>query len=148
MINSNGFTRLSGLLSDEIDGLVRRVRPSLVVLQGSHFGAGAGIICRSDGLILTNNHVVGRHAPVALLDDNRQLETHLVARDAEIDLALLQIPAINLQAMPLVEANGLHVGESTFAFGHPWGQRGFVTSGIVSALSTAQTGGRRGAPSR
>ena len=133
---------LSNLLADELDALVNRVRPSLAVIR-NHHGAGAGIVVGSDGLILTNNHVVGRHTPAVLLADDGEYEGRLVARDPEIDLALLQITATGLQAMPFALAKDVRIGELAFALGHPWGQRGYLTSGIISALGSAQTGGRR-----
>ena len=84
-MNFNGtFTRV-------IEELVQRVMPSLVVVRGHRFGAGAGIVWDADGLILTNNHVVGRRPPTVLLQDDREYEARLLARDPDVDLALLSI---------------------------------------------------------
>ena len=131
----------NGTFTQVIDELVQRVMPSLVVVRGHRFGAGAGIVWDADGLILTNNHVVGRHNPVVILQDDREYESRLLARDSDVDLALLSIDAKDL--VPLKPAAGSpRVGEMVFAFGHPWGQRNTVTRGIVSALVTAQN--RRG----
>lgn len=131
----------NGTFTQVIDELVQRVMPSLVVVRGHRFGAGSGIVWDAAGLILTNNHVVGRHNPVVVLQDNREFESRLLARDPDVDLALLSINAANLT--PLVPASiSPRVGEMVFAFGHPWGQRNTVTRGIVSALVSAQN--RRG----
>ncbi|HEU4745951.1 MAG TPA: trypsin-like peptidase domain-containing protein [Anaerolineales bacterium] len=131
----------NGTFTQVIEELVQRVMPSLVVVRGHRFGAGAGIVWDADGLILTNNHVVGRHNPVVILQDDREYESRLLARDPDVDLALLSIEAKNLA--PLKPAVGSpRVGEMVFAFGHPWGQRNTVTRGIVSALVSAQN--RRG----
>lgn len=131
----------NGTFTQVIDELVQRVMPSLVVVRGHRFGAGAGIVWDAEGLILTNNHVVGRHNPIVVLQDNREYESRLLARDPDVDLALLSIDATGLT--PLKPAPGsLRVGEMVFAFGHPWGQRNTVTRGIVSALVSAQN--RRG----
>jgi len=128
----------NGVFTQSLDGLVRRVMPSLVVLRGHRWGAGAGIIWSADGLILTNNHVVGRHTPIVKLQDDGEYESRLLARDPHVDLALLSIEASGLS--PLVPAPALpRVGEMVFAFGHPWGQRNSVTRGIVSATLTAKT---------
>jgi len=134
-MNFNGtFTRV-------IEELVQRVMPSLVVVCGHRFGAGAGIVWDADGLILTNNHVVGRRPPTVLLQDDREYEARLLARDPDVDLALLSIQTAPLT--PLRPASvSPRVGEMVFAFGHPWGQRNTVTRGIVSALVSAQN--RRG----
>ena len=131
----------NGTFTQVIDELVQQVLPSLVVVRGRRFGAGAGIVWDTNGLVLTNNHVVGRHTPIVLLQDDREYESKLVARDPDVDLALLSIGAAGLT--PLEPASvSPRVGEMVFAFGHPWGQRNTVTRGIVSALVSAQN--RRG----
>ena len=131
----------NGTFTQVIDELVQSVMPSLVMVRGHRFGAGAGIVWDAKGLILTNNHVVGRHKPVVVLQDNHEYESRLLARDPDVDLALLSIEATGLT--PLKPALiSPRVGEMVFAFGHPWGQRNTVTRGIVSALVSAQN--RRG----
>jgi serine protease Do len=131
----------NGTFTQVIDELVQRVMPSLVIVRGHRFGAGAGIIWDANGLILTNNHVVGRRTPTVILQNDREYESRLLARDPDVDLALLSIDATDLT--PLKPASvSPRVGEMVFAFGHPWGQRNTVTRGIVSALVSAQN--RRG----
>lgn len=131
----------NGTFTQVIHELVQQVLPSLVVVRGHRYGAGSGIVWGADGLILTNNHVVGRRTPVVLLQDDREYESRLVARDPDVDLALLSIDATNLTPLKAASVSP-RVGEMVFAFGHPWGQRNTVTRGIVSALVTAQN--RRG----
>jgi serine protease Do len=131
----------NGTFTQVIDEFVQRVMPSLVVVRGHRFGAGSGIVWEAAGLILTNNHVVGRRNPVVILQDNREYESRLLARDPDVDLALLSIDATGLTPLSTAPASP-RVGEMVFAFGHPWGQRNTVTRGIVSALVTAQN--RRG----
>ncbi len=132
---------ISATLSDEIHELIQKVLPSLVIVRRSRFAAGGGIAWSTDGLILTNAHVVGRHPPVVVLHDDREYEARVLARDPDVDLALLSIEAANLRPLKLA-GNPPRVGELMFAFGHPWGQRNIVTRGIVSALAFAQN--RRG----
>jgi len=129
----------SGALRGALGDLVGRIQSSLVVIRNRRFGGGAGFIWDARGLILTNSHVVGKHSPLVVLQDNRELEARLVARDAEIDLALLAVEAAELPAARTAAALP-RIAEMVFAFGHPWGQRGYVSSGIVSALPTARTG--------
>ena len=131
----------NGTFTQVIDDLVQRVMPSLVIVRGHRFGAGSGIVWDANGLILTNNHVVGRRTPVVILQDDREYESRLIARDPDVDLALLSIDATGLTPLQPVWAPP-RVGEMVFAFGHPWGQRNTVTRGIVSALVSAQN--RRG----
>ena len=138
-----GFDELSTVLAEALDDLVRRLEAGLVVVHGHRDGAGAGIIWSPDGLILTNAHVVGRGAPRVVLHDDREFEARLVSRDPEVDLALMEIEARDLPAVRPAESLP-HVGEMVFAVGHPWGQRGYVSSGIVSAIGAARTRGRRG----
>jgi serine protease Do len=131
----------NGTFTQVIAELVEQVLPSLVVVRGHRFGAGSGIVWDANGLILTNNHVVGRHMPIVMLQDDREYESELIARDPDVDLALLSIEATNLTPLKPTSVSP-RVGEMVFAFGHPWGQRNSVTRGIVSALVTAQN--RRG----
>src|SRR6266487_1446461 len=131
----------NGTFTQVIHDLVQQVMPSLVVVRGRRFGAGSGIVWDSNGLILTNNHVVGRHMPIVMLQDDGEYESKLVARDPDVDLALLSIDVTDLTPLRPVSVSP-RVGEMVFAFGHPWGQRNSVTRGIVSALVTAQN--RRG----
>lgn len=131
----------NGTFTQVIHELVQQVLPSLVVVRGHRFGAGSGIVWDANGLILTNNHVVGRQTPIVLLQDDREYESKLVARDPDVDLALLSIDTSALTPLKPVSVSP-RVGEMVFAFGHPWGQRNTVTRGIVSALVTAQN--RRG----
>ena len=127
----------NGTFTKVIEELVQQVLPSLVVVRGHRFGAGSGIVWDPNGLILTNNHVVGRRTPIVLLQDDREYESRLLARDPDVDLALLSIQATNLTPLKPASASP-RVGEMVFAFGHPWGQRNTVTRGIVSALASAQ----------
>jgi serine protease Do len=127
----------NGTFTKVIEELVQQVMPSLVVVRGHRFGAGSGIVWDANGLILTNNHVVGRRLPTVVLQDDREYESKLLARDPDVDLALLKIEATNLTPLRPAPVSP-RVGEMVFAFGHPWGQRNTVTRGIVSALASAQ----------
>jgi serine protease Do len=137
MSNVNGFlSRISG----DLAVLTGRVRESLVVVQGHRHGAGAGIIWRKDGMILTNNHVVNHEAPRVILADGREYIGHLVARAPDIDLAILHIQADDLPVVPIADTRDLRIGQIVLAVGHPWGQRGYVTAGVISALGMAERG--------
>src|SRR5512140_1386373 len=131
----------NGTFTQMISDLVEQVMPSLVIVRGHHHGAGAGIVWDANGLILTNSHVVGRHTPMVVLQNDGEYESRLVARDPDVDLALLSIDAKDLIPLKPVSVSP-RVGEMVFAFGHPWGQRNTVTRGIVSAL--VSTHNRRG----
>lgn len=124
--------------------MMERVRRSLVQVHNGHFGAGAGIIWREDGVVLTNNHVIGRSEGYrkVILADGTAYPARLIARDPEIDLALLKVDAAGLPVALVADTGDLKIGQLVFAVGHPWGQLGHVTAGIVSAINQVQT--RRG----
>lgn len=128
-----------GAASQAIIDMVEKVRPSVVQVQNRGRGIGAGIIWRSSGAILTNFHVVagGRgQGPEIALSDGRRFDAKIVNYNEALDLALLQVEADDLPAAPVADASKLRVGELLFAVGHPWGQKYFVTAGIVSAVGS------------
>ncbi len=118
---------------------VQKVQHSLVIVKGQRFGAGAGIIWHSDGIILTNNHVVNRQKQTVILEDGKEYEARLLGRDPDIDLAVLQIEAHQIPPAGIADSRHVRIGELVFATGHPWGMRNYVTAGIVSAIGTLQT---------
>ena len=108
----------NGTFTQVIDELVQQVMPSLVIVRGHRYGAGAGIVWDTNGLILTNNHVVGRRMPTVILQNDGEYESRLLARDPHVDLALLSIEATDLTPLKSVSISP-RVGEMVFAFGHP-----------------------------
>jgi serine protease Do len=119
------------------------VQRSLVTVQGTLHGGGAGIIWQPNGLILTNNHVLGDRDPVVTLADDRQFEADILGIDPYVDLAILKIDAEDLPAANIADSTQVRVGEMVFAIGHPWGHRNAVTAGIISHLTHAETRGSR-----
>lgn len=124
-------------LDKVINELIAWVQTSVVQIRNESRGIGAGVIWRRDGLILTNDHVVaGEHQRLPLLlADGRTFQAQLIARNPTLDLACLQLEAgveHNLTVARIGDSARLRVGELVFAVGHPWGQRGIVTAGIVS----------------
>jgi serine protease Do len=118
--------------------LQRRVALSLVVVRSARRAAGAGIVWRKDGIILTNSHVLNGRSPHVLLPDGRELSAHLIARDPQVDLALLSLPVAPLVEIRQAAPGDLRVGQLVFAIGHPWGMRGYVTAGVLSGFGQAQ----------
>jgi serine protease DegQ len=97
---------------------------------------GSGVIVDAEkGYVLTNNHVIARADEIAVgLKDGRSLQAKLIGTDPDTDLAVIQIPAENLTALPLADSSELQVGDFVIAVGNPFGLGQTVTSGIVSAL--------------
>jgi serine protease Do len=93
--------------------------------------------------VVTNNHVIsGRQARVGL-PDGREFPARVIAQDAEVDLALLQIEMKDVPPALVADSHGLRVGQWVMALGHPWGQRNWVTAGLVSGLGSVQTRDRQ-----
>ena len=131
--------------SEPIVEVIERVRPSVVQVRVHGRGAGAGVVWDSDGGVITNHHVVADARTVEiLLADGRLVRGEVSRVHPAADLALLQVPAGGLQPAQVGDSAALRVGELVFAIGHPWGQRGVVTAGIVSGTGEVQSrwGGR------
>ncbi|MBX3080242.1 MAG: trypsin-like peptidase domain-containing protein [Anaerolineae bacterium] len=118
-------------LNDDLAAVVQKVRRSLVQVSNGRSGHGAGSIWHADGLIVTNNHVVGRRPPTVTLADGRSFTATLLARDEEHDLAALAIDATNLPTIELGDSKSLKPGQWVTSVGHPWGILGAITSGMV-----------------
>ena len=103
---------------------------------------GSGVIIDAEhGYVLTNNHVVAKADEITVtLKDGRSLTAKLVGTDPETDVAVVQIPAKNLTAVPLADSDKLRVGDFVVAIGNPFGLGQTVTSGIVSALGRTGLG--------
>ena len=99
-------------------------------------GVGSGFIVASDGLVLTNAHVVnGADEITVRLTDRREFRAKLVGLDAQTDVAVLKIDAKGLPTVRLGDPSRVKVGEPVLAIGSPYGFENTVTSGIVSAKS-------------
>jgi serine protease Do len=102
-------------------------------------GAGSGVIVRSDGWILTNDHVVGGADKVTVkLHDGREFDG-TVRRDYRSDIALVKINASNLVPAEFADSDQVRVGQWAIAFGAPFELQDTMTVGIVSAVSRQTT---------
>ena len=131
----------SGRVVDELAVKFKRLQNGVVTVW-SEFGHGTGFIISKDGLILTNQHVVGPSEYVALqFDPKRKVAAVLLASDPERDVAVLWcnlslLPdAISLEIAKQDELNpSLVEGEKVFTIGSPLNQQKIVTSGIASKI--------------
>lgn len=112
-------------------GVLNGVSASVVQVRDQSRGAGAGTIWRSDGLIVTNAHVVRRGPLQVALNDGRVLDAKLVARDEQHDLAALSVDARDLPTIQFGSSAELHSGQWVMALGHPWGIANAATSGVL-----------------
>jgi len=97
-------------------------------------GSGSGVILSSDGLIVTNHHVVeGAHTIEIGLNDNRSYPAELIGSDPATDIAVLRIEANGLTALSWGDSDDVRVGDWVLAVGNPFDLTSTVTAGIVSA---------------
>lgn len=121
------FEQLNAALAGVLDG----VCSSVVQVRDESRGAGAGTIWHSDGLIVTNAHVVANGPLKVALYDGRVLDAKLLARDEAHDLAALSVDAHDLPTIQLGSARTLHPGQWVMALGHPWGVANATTVGVL-----------------
>lgn len=101
-------------------------------------GGGSGFIIRSDGLILTNKHVVSDNEAeyTVVLNNGKQYPAKVLATDPILDVALVKIEAKDLPTLTLADSNQLQIGQTVIAIGNALGQyRNTVTKGVVSGIN-------------
>jgi Do/DeqQ family serine protease len=104
---------------------------------------GSGVILGSDGLIVTNHHVIKDSDEITvILSDRREFEATLVGSDERTDLAVLRVKpgGESLPALEMGDSDAIEVGDVVLAIGNPFGVGQTVTTGIVSALARASVG--------
>lgn len=103
---------------------------------------GSGVIIDAeDGYVVTNHHlIVGAEAVSVVLNDGRRLEADVVGSDSQADVAVLEIQADNLTAVPFGNSDDLKIGDFVVAIGNPFGIGQTATLGIVSALGRSGLG--------
>ncbi len=122
--------QLNRCLSD----LAAEARRSLVrITSGRSWqqGSGSGTIWHSDGLIVTNAHVIQRGALRVALYDGRELMGKLLAADEQLDLAAIAVAASNLPTVALGDSRRVKAGTAVCAIGFPYGVEGGLTFGVV-----------------
>jgi S1-C subfamily serine protease len=123
---------------------VDRVAPSVVRIdvkrrrRSGEGASGSGFVFASDGLLLTNSHVVhgARHVRASTLD-GQDLDADLVGADPHTDLAVLRVTGDHLMAVEFGDAQALRPGQLVIAIGNPYGFQHTVTTGVVSAVGRA-----------
>jgi Do/DeqQ family serine protease len=114
--------------------------PQQVQRQFQSLGSGV-IVDAAKGYILTNNHVIENADQITVtLNDNRTFKAKVIGKDPDTDIAVLQIDAKGLTALPLGNSGKLQVGDFVVAIGNPFGLNHSVTAGIVSAKGRGSIG--------
>lgn len=98
---------------------------------------GSGVIVSSDGIVVSNYHVVGQATEIrVVLNDRREYAADLILGDEESDLAILRLQdAADLPALEFRNSDQVEVGDLVLAIGNPFGVGQTVSSGIVSGLA-------------
>ena len=140
---SNATTTASATSSScNVTAIADQQLPSVVTIfagAGASGGVGSGEIIRSDGYILTNNHVILPAVPggplQVVFDDGSAATATITGRDPLTDLAVIRVTGkSDLRTIPIGNSASLRIGEGVVALGAPLGLSSTVTSGIVSAL--------------
>ncbi len=141
--SDSGSTTVQAATSGTIASAAAKIEPSVVTITvtGSDSSdVGSGIIVRSDGYILTNNHVIADGGTIKVqLSNGRNYTATVVGQDATDDLAVIKVNATGLTAATFADSAKLTVGDLAVAVGSPLGLSNTVTSGVVSALNRSIT---------
>jgi len=102
---------------------------------------GSGVVVSPDGYILTNNHVVDGATDVKVsFNDKSEYPAKVVGTDKYVDIAVLKVNRTGLTALPFADSSKAQAGDVVLAMGEPYGLRGTVTMGIISALGRGGLG--------
>lgn len=136
-------------LQQQVVSVIQTVQPSVVQVQSTGAqggGIGSGEIVRSDGYIVTNDHVVAGFSQFSvLLSNGKSYAATLIGEDAQDDLAVLKISTgAALQPIAFGDSGKAQVGQFVVALGSPLGLQQSATFGIVSALNRSASEGPNG----
>ena len=130
------FRRFFGVPIPGLPGGPKQVQPGPGKPQEADRGVGSGFIIDSNGMILTNAHVVeGANTIYVTLTDKREYKAKLLGMDKRTDVAVVKIDARDLPKLAFGDSSRVRVGEWVLAIGSPFGLENTVTAGIVSAKS-------------
>ena len=113
--------------------------------RGQRAGTGSGTVISAFGHVLTNYHVIENADRVTVTEGETELDATVVGSDANLDIAILLVPGLELPAVPLGDSDAIQVGEYAIVIGNPLGQQfeRSVTVGFVSAVSRTMEGKNR-----
>ena len=111
-----------------------QLRRATVLIRSQNRGNGSGIIWSSDGLLVTNAHVIQSSRPTVAVWDGREFGATVTAKDPERDLASLRISASGLPAASVGDSSRIRPGELAIAVGNPLGFVGAMATGVVHTV--------------
>lgn len=116
-----------------------RTAPAVVAIRalvdGEEVSTGSGFVIRSDGVVVTNFHVIepARSLEVELATGEVFGDVYVLGTDERRDLAILKLPTTRLPALEPGDANALAVGDPVYVMGNPLGLDRTFSDGLVSA---------------
>jgi S1-C subfamily serine protease len=127
----------------QVEVVAEAVLPTVVQIDidgggalGTSSGNGSGVVYRSEGYIITNNHVVaGADRMNIVFADGTRESASLIGRDPLSDIAVVKVDRDDLTAIGIGDSSALRVGQLAVAIGSPFGLEGSVTAGVISALN-------------
>ena len=141
LLAPQNFGQMSSAIAqteEDINVQVYQAASPAVVTIDTDFGSGSGVIVGSDGLIITNAHVVdGSDTVTVILADRQEYQGRVIGYDSGgADLAAIRIEGRNLPTVE-VATSPVQVGQRAFAIGNPFGRfEGTFTIGIVSRIDS------------
>jgi len=160
-MNTTAYNSIKSLVSNPLNqshlsfsDAVKKATPSVVTIytqrlnrdlnapkKPSQSNLGSAVIITSNGLLLTNSHVIQDADNILVhLNDGRSASAIIVGQDKETDIAILKIPFRNLKKMNVRSSNDLKVGDVVLAIGNPLNVGQTVTMGIISATGRNRVG--------
>ena len=129
------------ITASTFSSLAARADPAVVFIETLHTnpakdesrGLGSGFLISSDGVILTNHHVVRDARKISVQVNRQRVPARVLGQDPPTDLAVLKVDGQELPFLPFGESAKLAVGEWVVAIGNPFGLSHTVSTGIVSA---------------
>jgi serine protease Do len=112
--------------------------------QKQEIGAGSGFIVSSDGLVVTNKHVISDQSAdyTVMTNDGKKYDAKVAAIDPTNDLGILKIDATGLPVLELGDSSNLQIGQTVIAIGNSLGEfRNTVSKGVISGLKRDVTAG-------
>ena len=133
--------------TDQTVAVVKKLEPSVVNIRTTSVisdayhtnlegtSLGSGVIFRSDGYILTNNHVIEGAKEITVTIGTEDFPATVVGADTDTDIAVIKVDKKNLVAAELGSSKSLQVGELAVAIGSPFGFEHTVTTGVISGVN-------------
>ena len=116
------------------NGIVQRVSSSVVTIEGK-LGTGSGVVLDSDGIVVTNFHVIEGESEISIKSSNGDVYTAVSVVDYDLskDIVLLKVKAFDIPFSKMGNSNQVSIGDDVVIIGSPRGLSQSVSRGIISA---------------